>query len=104
MQTNRHETPTDELAIIEHYGVNNQLKKLGEEYYELVEASLKHLYGVGYSDLKAKEAVTSELADTWVLWEQLRQHFGIDIAEVRKEYDYKISRQLARIMNEKKEL
>lgn len=94
---------SDELTIIRQYGVKNQLKKLSEEVYELIEAVLIHECGAGYTDQKARENIVSEIADCTVLIEQLRQYYEISPEEVRKEYDYKISRQLARMINERKE-
>ena len=95
---------SDELAIISHYGINNQLKKLSEECFELIEAVLKYEYGAGYSEVKAKEHICEELADCHVLLSQIQEFYNIEPDALRKEYDYKITRQLARIMNEKKEL
>lgn len=94
---------TDELAIISHYGVKNQLKKLTEEVYELIEAVLIHECGAGYSDEHATERIIEELADCHVLLEQLRQHYKVEPTELKKVYDMKIARQLARMVNERKE-
>lgn len=97
---------SDELAIISHYGLKNQVKKLNEEVYELCEA--EHVFltnnANGATDKTALENIVSEMADCMVLIEQLRQYHDIQPDTLRKEYDFKITRQMARIMNEKKEL
>lgn len=98
---------TDEMAIIEHYGLKNQVKKLNEEAYELCEA--EHVFltskanGATDSMRMSLENITSEMADCLVLIEQLRQYHKISGEVLKKEYDYKIARQLARIVNERKE-
>ena len=94
---------TDELAIISHYGVKHQLKKLIEEVYELIEAALIHECGAGYSDEQAVAHIAEELADCHVILEQLRQHYKVDADELKKNYDMKIARQLARMVNERRE-
>ena len=78
--------------IINHYGVNAQLKKLTEEAYEFEEAVLeKH----------DKEHITEEIADILVILQQFKEKYNIDLAEINKAMQYKVDRQIRR-MEEKK--
>ena len=94
---------TDEQAIISHYGLKNQIKKFNEESFELCQALITHLCGVGFSDDVVKDDITTEIADCLVQIEQFIQHCSIDRKELKKEYDAKIARQLARMLNERRE-
>ena len=76
------------LKIIEHYGVNVQLKKLNEELYEFEEAVLeKH----------DKEHITEEIADILVILQQFKEKYNIDLTEINKVMRYKVDRQIRRI-------
>lgn len=94
---------SDELAIISHYGLKNQIKKFNEEASELCQALITHLCGAGFSDDVVKDYITTEIADCLVLIEQLIQYCKIDRDCLKKEYDAKIARQLARMVNERRE-
>ena len=80
--------------IIEHYGVNNQLKKLTEEVYELQESILEQ-HNI--------EHILEEYADVEVILEQIKQHFKLDEDKIELIKDYKIARQLYRIRKENDE-
>ena len=80
--------------IIEHYGINNQLKKLSEEVYELQESILEQ---------HNTEHVLEEYADVEVILEQIKQHFKLDEDKIELIKDYKIARQLYRIRKENDE-
>lgn len=74
--------------IINHYGVNKQLKKLSEEVYEFEEAVLeKH----------NKEHITEEIADIFVILQQFIEKYNIDLTEINKIMQYKIDRQIRRM-------
>lgn len=76
------------LKIIEHYGVNAQLKKLNEEVYEFEESVLeKH----------DKEHITEEIADIFVILQQFKEKYNIDLAEINKVMQYKVDRQIKRM-------
>ena len=60
MKNNRYQ------KIIEHYGINNQLKKLSEEVYELQESILEQ---------HNTEHVLEEYADVEVILEQIKQYY-----------------------------
>lgn len=76
------------IKIINHYGVNAQLKKLNEEVYEFEEAVLeKH----------DKEHITEEIADILVILQQFKEKYNIDLTEINKVMRYKVDRQIRRI-------
>lgn len=78
--------------IINHYGVNAQLKKLSEEVYEFEEAVLeKH----------DKKHITEEIADILVILQQFKEKYNIDLTEINKVMRYKVDRQIRRIEKEK---
>lgn len=74
--------------IINHYGYENQLKKLIEELRELEEVILYHRYD--------EEHIKEEMADVLNLIEQISvfQGWVDDVNEIK---EFKISRQLDRI-------
>lgn len=88
MKNNRYQ------KIIEYYGVNNQLKKLTEEVYELQESILEQ---------HNTEHVLEEYADVEVILEQIKQYFKLDDEKIELIKDYKVARQLYRIRNESDE-
>ena len=96
-----------ELQIIEHYGINNQLRKLQEEVFELSEAITKNevcnYYDVKDRDVEeSKEHIVEELSDVLVLLTQFREYYNIDDDEIRDTMSFKINRQIKRIEAEKK--
>lgn len=80
--------------IIEHYGINNQLKKLTEEVYELQESILER-HNI--------EHILEEYADVEVILEQIKQYFKLDNDKIELIKDYKVARQLYRIRKESDE-
>ena len=80
--------------IIEHYGVNNQLKKLTEEVYELQESILEQ-HNI--------EHILEEYADVEVILDQIKQYFKLDDDKIELIKDYKVARQLYRIRKENDE-
>lgn len=88
MKNNRYQ------KIIEHYGINNQLKKLSEEVYELQESILEQ---------HNTEHVLEEYADVEVILEQIKQYFKLDDDKIELIKDYKVARQLYRIRKENNE-
>lgn len=95
------------LKIINHYGINNQQRKLEEEVFELQEAitiyKLKN--SVQYEKpltelIEIKEHLTEECADVFVLLGQILYYCNIDSDELNKMIDQKIKRQLERIKND----
>ena len=79
---------SDYKKIINHYGVNKQLKKLSEEVYEFEEAVLKK---------HNKEHITEEIADILVILQQFKEKYNIDLAEINKVMQDKVDRQIKRM-------
>lgn len=75
------------LKIILHFGYKNQLKKLNEECYELIEAILEN----------NREHITEEIADVQVLLNQFKELWEIYDDEIVKVMEYKTNRTLERI-------
>ena len=87
------------LTIISYYGEQFQIDKAIEEMSELTQALIKSRQD---PDTLTEEKVLEEVADVWVMIEQLKLIFKGQ--EVVEEYvDYKISRQMQRIMNESRQ-
>lgn len=75
--------------IFNHYGYNNQRKKLIEECSELIRAIVRD----------DDENFVEELADVTILTEQILNHFLKYKEEFIKIKEYKINRQIERINN-----
>lgn len=82
----------DLLKIFIHYGTNNQLKKLNEEVFELIEALGKYQYRFG-----TKKHVEEEFADVLVLLNQFQEYYELDKKNIKKIMQQKINRQLERM-------
>lgn len=84
----------DERAILNHYGITEQVAKLKEEAYELIEASDGYING---TDSKAH--FLEEIADVLVMIEQMIMHFNAQdkVDEIKKS---KVERQLGRMERE----
>lgn len=102
-----------EKAIIDHYGLRNQLKHLFSEIFELTEAIIeqdiyrqveevtKSIFGTGYSINEAllKKHTIEEFADVEHLLDQIALNLEIARNEVLKVKEQKADRQLNRIEN-----
>ncbi len=90
------------LKIINHYGINKQLKYIHSEYFELDEAIIKYEvyayenydYGVG------REHIAEELADVICMLKQFQYYYDITDEQVENIMKQKIERQLKRIEEE----
>lgn len=81
----------DFLKIINHYGEKNQVKKLAEEQFELIEALLE----------KDKDHIKEEMADNiHIIW-QFAEWYGIDSTDILEEVRNKNERTLRRMEDEK---
>ena len=94
------------LKIINHYGINKQLKYIHSEYFELDEAILtdkSDKYYMVEDDILEynKKHITEELADVMVMLKQFQYYYGIEDEEVENIMVQKIERQLKRIEEEK---
>lgn len=92
----------DLLKIINNYGINNQLRKFTEEYFELTEAIINaennRLIGISNEPSKiAIENITQEIADCMVLIEQFKLYYGITSEEITNIFWNKVARTLERI-------
>ena len=90
----------DLLKIIEHFGVNNQQRKLQEEVFELQEAIIKRESIAGYEieNLNNHDKhIKEEIADVMILLEQIKLHYGISNEEITKIFWEKVNRTLERI-------
>ena len=83
-----------ERAILNHYGITEQVAKLKEECRELIEAADGYING---TDSKAH--FLEEIADVLVMIEQMIMHFNAQdrVDEIKR---FKVKRQLGRIERE----
>lgn len=90
------------LKIIKHYGVDNQLKKLNEENFELLQALDRLNQNRDLEFVKiGRDNVKAEIADVLVLLTQFILYYDLNLDEIFNIYQFKINRQIKRI--EKKE-
>lgn len=75
------------LKIINHYGEKNQVKKLAEEQFELIEALLQ----------KDKKHIIEEMADNIHLIWQFAAYYDISVIEILDEVQRKNERTLRRM-------
>lgn len=98
------------LEIINHYGIDKQLKYIHSEYFELDEAIMDYQYSgfdfdyEDYEELEKKYSthIAEELADVMVMLKQFQYYYGISDNKIEKIMNEKIDRQLERIKNESK--
>lgn len=83
-----------ERAILKRYGITEQVAKLKEEAYELIEASDGYING---TDSKAH--FLEEIADVEVMLDQMKLHFNAQdkVDEIKR---FKVKRQLGRMERE----
>ena len=92
------------LKIINHYGINKQLKYIHSEYFELDEAIINFWNDeTQYEEIHRcdKEHIAEELADIQVMLKQFQYYYGITDEEIKNIMKQKIERQLKRIEEEK---
>lgn len=83
---------------IDYYGEFNQHSVAQEECGELIQAISKWLRAVKPSDqLNARNLIRDEMADVYVMLEQLKMMHSITDKELQKEIDYKLVRLRGRI-------
>lgn len=93
------------LEIINHFGIDNQLKKLNEECYELIEAirDYEDMYMKCDCDSQylknEKKHLTEELSDCLILLNQFKNYYKITDEELNNMINHKIQRTLERIKN-----
>ena len=87
--------------IIDYYGINNQQRKLQEEVFELQEAITKldmaerdvNLFDIEYF----KGNIVEELADVFVILNQLAIYYKIDENKLYSIMEYKVDRTINRM-------
>lgn len=91
------------LQIIEHYGLDKQLKYIHSEYFELDQAIIdyENLKDFNISDKEyLKKHIAEELADVMVMLEQFIVYFDIDNEQIEQIMVEKIDRQIKRMRGE----
>jgi len=98
----------DLLKIINNYGINNQLKYIHSEYFELDEAIIKaeQFEPKSFIQLNANvkdyiNHIAEELSDCFVMLKQFQYYYDIEDSEIEKIMLEKIDRQLRRIEESK---
>lgn len=86
----KNKTYHDITKILLNYGDVNQKYKTIEELQELIEAIHEG----------EREHIKEEIADVYVMLEQLKKIYRMTDAEVIEVMEYKVNRQLGRIRNE----
>lgn len=101
----------DLLKIINHYGIDNQLKYIHSEYFELDESIVQREYPAIARDKKPEflkeieqNNVAGEIADVMVMLKQFQYYYDISDEQIEDIMKFKISRQLERIESEGKEV
>ena len=93
------------LKIINHYGIDNQLRKFNEENFELIEAIIKMTYpkftGYMYID-ELKQNIKEEIADNLVLLSQFILYYNINLDDIEEIFKQKVDRQLERMKKDEK--
>ena len=91
----------DYLKIINHFGVNNQQRKLQEEVFELQEAINDYKYVEAYKNSPAekfhKRNIAEELADCFILLKQFQMYFDFGTMELTEIMNSKLKRTLDRM-------
>lgn len=92
------------LQIINHYGLDKQLKYIHSEYFELDEAiiSFEDDGETYYPEVEEghKKHIAEEIADVMVMLKQLQYYYEIGDGYIEDIMYYKINRQLERIEKE----
>lgn len=91
----------DYLSIINHFGLEHQLRKLDEEYGELQRAITTYVTRQEAGLPVDKYTITTEIADVNTVIKQIMALFEIETADVKPEMRYKLSRTLALVAEEK---
>ena len=92
------------LQIINHYGLDKQLKYIHSEYFELDEAIINYVDDECnyYSEVEESHLrkIAGEIADVMVMLKQFQYYFDIKDEDIEETMNYKIDRQLQRIEEE----
>lgn len=88
------------LKIINHYGINKQLKYIHSEYFELDEAIMNYEWAESEYGRCKNDNIAGEIADCLVMLKQFQYYYGIEDKQIEDIMNFKIDRQLERIKNE----
>lgn len=88
------EQTTKALIICNAYGSKAQMIKCCEELSELSTAILHHI-----NKGENHDAILDEMADVYIMLEQLRYMLPYDQAALNERIEFKLNRQLGRIMS-----
>ena len=83
----------DLLKIIEHFGVNNQQRKLQEEVFELNEAITSFQLGGNLS----YDEIEEEIVDVMILLKQFFHYYELNDYKMKQIEKQKVQRTLERI-------
>lgn len=92
--------------IINHYGIDKQLKYFQSEVFELNEAIIEREthwnYDTEIQDIKPYDRhISEEIADVMVMLKQIQLYYDISTEDIEEIMTFKIDRQLERIKKEK---
>ena len=98
--------------IIDHYGIDKQLKYIHSEYFELDEAIINMQNKKREMEGQTPEIVepileeyryhiAEEIADVEIMLNQFKEYYGITDEQIEDVMKFKIDRQLERIKEEK---
>lgn len=87
------------LKIINHYGIDNQRRRLQEEVTELLDEIL--LFEKGIGDINN---IISEMADVSILLWQFQEYYEIKDLELLEVRDFKVNRTLDEIEHPEKRI
>ena len=88
------EQTTKALIILNAYGSRAQMIKCCEELSELSTAILHHV-----NKGENHEAILEEMADVYIMLEQLKSMIPYDEAALDKQIEFKLTRQLGRLLS-----
>lgn len=88
------EQTTKALIICNAYGSRAQMIKCCEELSELSTAILHHV-----NKGENHKAILEEMADVYIMLEQLKSMIPYDDAALDKEIEFKLTRQLGRLLS-----
>lgn len=86
------------LQIINHYGIDKQLKYIHSEYFELDEAIMNEEFEHHQESI---EHIAEEISDVEMMLDQFKAYYGINQEKINEIKSYKANRQLKRIEEEK---
>ena len=93
----------DLLKIINHYGINKQLKYIHSEYFELDEAIIEYEKASEWTISMVENwnrHIAEEISDVMVMLKQIQYYYEIPDEQIEKIMKMKIKRQLERINDE----